>query len=75
MNLPKQSRPVMRDVTRAPITAQVEGAQPSPPIGEDPNPGLRLIQCLQFCRNHPNLGQFCINQCYAPPHIVPDLPI
>ena len=66
MNLPKQSGPVMRDVIRAPITAGVEGAQPQHWIGDHRNPGL--MQCLRFCRNHPHLGQFCIDQCYAPFH-------
>lgn len=61
MNLPKQSRPVIRDVSRAPIIARVEGAQPW--IGEHRNP--LLIQCLQFCRNYPHLGQFCIDNCYG----------
>jgi hypothetical protein len=57
MNLPKQSRPVIRDVTRAPITAQIEGAQPW--IGGHRNP--LLTQCLQGCAGY----QFCENACYA----------
>jgi hypothetical protein len=44
MNLPKQSRPVMRDVSRGPIRAQVEGAQ--------------LDTCLWACRRtYPQPGE------------------
>jgi hypothetical protein len=40
MNLPKQSRPVMRDMSGAPIRARVGGLQPPD--------ALRL--CLQWCK-------------------------
>jgi hypothetical protein len=63
MNLPKQSRPVIRDVSRDPIRARVEGAQPV--IG-----GHRtlLAQCLQFCAGYghnPQFQQHCIQTCYG----------
>jgi hypothetical protein len=54
MNLPKQSRPVIRDVSREPIRARVEGAQPT--VGD----------CLRWCaancrRNYAG----CEMQCHA----------
>jgi hypothetical protein len=59
MNLPKQSRPVIRDVSRGPIRARVEGAQP------EPNPWLG--PCLEFCNRmaegYPR--EFCIRNCYG----------
>jgi hypothetical protein len=60
MNLPKQARPVMRDVSRDPIGARVEGAQPEPP-----NPWLNT--CLQFCYSRPpgEFRDFCIQTCYG----------
>jgi hypothetical protein len=48
MNLPKQSRPVMRDVSRDPIRARVGGTQ-APVIGGHRNP---VLACLQWCRNN-----------------------
>jgi hypothetical protein len=59
MNLPKQSRPVIRDVSRDPIRPRVEGAQPPP------NP--LLAQCLAFCQRmapgYPR--EFCTTNCYG----------
>jgi hypothetical protein len=40
MNLPKQSRPVIRDVSRDPIWARVRAAQPP----------SNISICLQWCR-------------------------
>jgi hypothetical protein len=55
MNLPKQSRPVMRDVSRDPIRARVEPQQ------ED-----WLGPCLAFCHQRMAPGyprDFCIANC------------
>jgi hypothetical protein len=64
MNLPKQSRPVIRDVTGDPIRARVEGAQRDPPVPQLPGLG----RCLELCRTRfpPGHGQdFCIENCWA----------
>jgi hypothetical protein len=63
MNLPKQSRPVIRDVSRDPIKARVEGAQP---------PFLSI--CLAACRRMPaRLYVTCEMGCHAgrPPEYPP----
>jgi hypothetical protein len=59
MNLPKQSRPITRDVSRDPITARVQGAQ------VDPVPNPWLLQCLNRCRLLPGPeGGACASGCY-----------
>jgi hypothetical protein len=62
MNLPKQSRPVIRDVSREPIRARVQGAQVDPV----PNPWfLRFQACLNRCRMLPGPeGGACASRCY-----------
>ena len=51
MNLPKQSRPVIRDVSRDPIGARVRGAD-------------GLSDCVHGCRVLPAAKQnACINMC------------
>jgi hypothetical protein len=64
MNLPKQSRPVIRDVSRDPISARVEAAQPS-----------FISICLAACRRMPLLGDriACENNCHRgrPPEYPP----
>ena len=53
MNLPKQSRPVIRDVTRDPIRARVEPQQ--------------LERCLQLCTLRVPAGparELCKQNCY-----------
>jgi hypothetical protein len=60
MNLPKQSRPVMRDVSRDPIRARVEGAQHADPWRPDP-----LQDCLRRCWMLPGPeGGACASRCY-----------
>ena len=64
MNLPKQSRPITRDVTRDPIRARVEGAQGDPPVPQLPDLG----RCLELCRTRFPPGKpgqnFCIENCW-----------
>ena len=48
MNLPKQSHPVIRDVSRDPIRARVGGAQWVEKAPVDP-------RCFENCRNLPPL--------------------
>jgi hypothetical protein len=53
MNLPKQSRPVMRDVSQAPLKAQVEGSQSNLCIfcrtKCDELPGVLRVLCYEMC--------------------------
>jgi hypothetical protein len=53
MNLPKQSRPVIREVSRDPIGARVEGAQ--------------LMACLNWCAANCNPHQYagCEMRCHG----------
>jgi len=53
MNLPKQSRPVIREVSRDPIRARVEGAQTPCEIycaNEQPPGSNAWHQCVARCR-------------------------
>jgi hypothetical protein len=63
MNLPKQSRPVIRDVSRDPIRPRVEGAQI---IGGHRNP--LLAQCLEWCLHSgydPQFQAHCRQTCFG----------
>jgi len=63
MNLPKQSRPVMRDVSRDPTRAQVEpganggGGWVMPPINF-------LANCLAGCGAGAAQDMACVNFCH-----------
>jgi hypothetical protein len=57
MNLPKQSRPVIREVGRDPIRTRVEGAQPPPTpcqracaLVEAPG-SAAFNRCVWYCEN------------------------
>jgi hypothetical protein len=73
MNLPKQSRPVIRDVTRDPIRIRVEGAQSwTPglnPYRYDPEEIVArqaaLNACLEKCRERstPYTAYLCEENC------------
>jgi hypothetical protein len=52
MNVPKQSRPVIRDVSRDPIRARVEGAQTPCQIwcaGLEAPGSNAFNRCVNFC--------------------------